>query len=389
MNSRPRLLFYVQHLLGIGHLVRGSRIAKALSRGSFDVAVVVGGELPERLDFGRANVIRLPPVKAGPGGFADLVTPDGRIVTDAERTARRDLLLGHFERFAPDVLLIEAFPFGRRQMRFELLPLLEAAVARPRPPVIAASIRDILQENRKPSRDAETVDHVRRFFDLVLVHGDPALARLEDSFPLASAIADKLAYTGLVGPEVRTSASPESFDVIVSVGGGAVGGMLLNHALAARALCRLAEARWLVLTGPNLPADARPPAREGVTLRTFEADLATRFRSARLSVSQAGYNTVADVLSAPDCRAVLVPHAARGETEQTRRALLLTARGLAVTLEEAALQPRSLADAIDRALDLRGRTTTFDFDGAAHTNDLLERTLRVAGHNLDTRSGSH
>lgn len=41
--TAPRVLFYVQHLLGIGHLARVSRIAAALARDAFDVTVVTGG----------------------------------------------------------------------------------------------------------------------------------------------------------------------------------------------------------------------------------------------------------------------------------------------------------------------------------------------------------
>lgn len=38
-----RVFFYVQHLLGIGHLARASRIASALAADGFDVTVVTGG----------------------------------------------------------------------------------------------------------------------------------------------------------------------------------------------------------------------------------------------------------------------------------------------------------------------------------------------------------
>lgn len=374
MTSRPRLLFYVQHLLGIGHLVRASRIAKALAAGAFEVTVAVGGQVPDGIGFGGAAAVALPPVKAGQGGFADLVAPDGSAFDEARRSARRDRLLDLFDHLAPDVLLIEAFPFGRRPMRFELLPLLTAARARPRPPLVASSVRDILQE-RKPSRDAETVDLVRRAFDLVLVHGEPALAPFADSFPLASSIADKVAYTGLVGPDPPSGPPSERFEAVVSVGGGAVGAALLRTAAAARPLCRLRDASWLLLTGPNLPADLRPAPADGMTLRTFEPDLAGLLRAARVSISQAGYNTVADVLSAPDCRAVLVPYVAGGETEQDRRAALLEARGLCVRVDPARLDPATLAAAIDRSLDLPPRVTTFRFDGAARTGLILEQAM--------------
>ena len=88
-----------------------------------------------------------------------LVTPDGAEADEAYLEERRQILLDLFRDIRPDVLITEAFPFGRRQMRFELLPLLEAArQTRPAPKIIA-SVRDILQENRKPGRDLETVGY--------------------------------------------------------------------------------------------------------------------------------------------------------------------------------------------------------------------------------------
>ncbi|MGO6906718.1 glycosyl transferase, partial [Rhizobium ruizarguesonis] len=41
--TAPRIFFYVQHLLGIGHIARASRIANALVKDGFDVTVVTGG----------------------------------------------------------------------------------------------------------------------------------------------------------------------------------------------------------------------------------------------------------------------------------------------------------------------------------------------------------
>ena len=38
------VLFYVQHLLGIGHVVRSARIARALQRAKFKVTIAYGGE---------------------------------------------------------------------------------------------------------------------------------------------------------------------------------------------------------------------------------------------------------------------------------------------------------------------------------------------------------
>lgn len=376
---QPRLLFYVQHLLGIGHLVRAGRIAAALAEG-FEVLLVVGGDLPPGLLPAGVSLFALPPVKAGPSGFSSLVHPDGRAFTGEDKAMRRDLLLGCFDRFVPDVVLIEAFPFGRRAMRFELLPLLERAGTAAHRPLVACSVRDILQEAR-PERRAETLEHLRRSFGLVLVHGDPHVARLADSFPEAESIQDLVRYTGLVGPRRDGSlhgppppAAEPPFDVVVSVGGGAVGARLLAAALAARPLTRLSSARWLVLAGPNAGAlpDAGPDA--AVSVRSFVPDLAAHLARARVSVSQAGYNTVAD-LAAAGCRAVLVPYAAGGETEQARRASLLAGQGRAVMLEEAALDPAALASAIDAALALPAPAIDTRLDGADVTRRIIEERL--------------
>ncbi len=378
---RTRILFYVQHLLGIGHLVRAGRVAAALSEG-FEVLLVVGGDVPPGLLPAGVGLFALPPVKAGPAGFSGLVHPDGRPFTAEDRAARRDLLLGCFDDFVPEVVLLEAFPFGRRAMRFELIPLLERAAAAVQRPLIACSVRDILQDAR-PERRAETVDLIRRHFDLVLVHGDPRFAALSDSFPEARDFAGRVVYTGMVGPRQGgllhgvAHGDDDAFEVVVSVGGGAVGARLVAAALAARPLSRLADARWLVLTGPNAAALPEAPPGAGVSVRPFVPDLAARLARARVSVSQAGYNTVADLLAAR-CRAVLVPYAEGGETEQPRRAALLAARGLAVAVDEASLDPATLAAAVDRAMALPEPALHLPLDGAERTRAIIERRLAAA-----------
>ncbi len=376
--ARPKILLYVQHLLGIGHFVRCCRVARALATDGFAVTVASGGLPTPGLDLGGARLVQLPPVKTAPD-FAGLAHPDGTAFSEADRTARRDRLLRLFDDCAPDILITEAFPFGRRQMRFELLPLLEHAKAQAKPPLIAVSARDILQENRKPGRAEETAELIARYYDLVLVHGDASLCPLDETFPLARLFAEKIVYTGIVAPEATSApADGETHDVIVSAGGGAVGAALLEAALRARPLSPLAEARWLVVAGPHLDPAAQSAlhalARDGVTLARFVPDLPARLSRAKLSISQAGYNTVADLLVA-GCRAVLVPFAAGGETEQPLRARLMEARGLAVTVSETDLNPQTLAAAITRALALPPPATRLALDGAENTAQLLRQGL--------------
>jgi predicted glycosyltransferase len=137
-------MVYVQHLLGIGHQMRAAAVIRAMQAAGLDVTCVSGGEAGGMPDLGGVRLIQLPPVKAADATFARLVDPDGREIDDVWREGRREALLAAFHEVAPRVLLVESFPFGRWQFRFELMPLLRAA--RNRDVAIASSVRDILVE---------------------------------------------------------------------------------------------------------------------------------------------------------------------------------------------------------------------------------------------------
>lgn len=379
--SRPRVFSYVQHLLGVGHLYRAVRIAHGLRHAGFAVDLVTGGAPVAGLDLSGLNVIQLEPLRAGPGGFTNLVTLTGE-PADSELKARRvSALLEALAASRPDVVLIETFPFGRRQMRFESLPLLEAAhQQRPRP-YIVSSIRDILQEKKAPHRASETVDILRTYFDRVIVHGDPQLVRLDATFPLTREIRSMLAYSGIVGPPdpAPCHSARAIADVVVSAGGGGVGRKLLEAAIRAKPATSLASGRWLALAGAN--ADPRwltrlqeEGAAQAIAVERSVPDLTAALAGARLSISQAGYNTVADVLVA-GCKAVFVPFAQAGETEQTRRAAILEEQGYGAVVSEHSLTSDALAAAVDRAVSLPRPQCALDLKGVSGTASMLLRLL--------------
>ncbi|MCK3778673.1 glycosyl transferase [Ensifer sesbaniae] len=378
MRAR-RVFFYVQHLLGIGHLARASRIASALAARGFEVTVVTGGNPVSGFPGNDVKHVALPPVLAGDTGFSGLADSEGNPVSDAFKDRRRDLLIEAYLACDPDIVIFEAFPFGRRQMRFELMPLLEVIEKQNPRPLVAASLRDILQERTKPGRAEETLDVVKAHFDLVLVHGDPAFARLEETYPYAAEIADKIAYTGLVaGP--APEAPSETFDVLVSAGGGAVGKELIGAALQAASLLPPAL-QWCLVTGPNLPQqdyDAFAAAAPGnVRLFRFRKDFASLLSGTRLSVSQAGYNTVCDIIRA-GCGSLLIPFVAGGETEQSTRAERLEKLGLAGVLPEAEVTPVRLARDVEAMLARRKpNIPPLDLDGAMKTAEILERRIAL------------
>jgi predicted glycosyltransferase len=375
----PRILFYVQHLLGIGHLRRAAILVRALAESGFDVLMVSGGA-PIVLDLGPARLHQLPPVRARDETLRELVRLDGRPVDHAFRAARARELVSLLHAETPSIVITEQFPFGRTQLRFELVPLIETARAlRPRPSIVC-SVRDVVRRSVSSQRVAETLEMLAAF-DLVLVHADPRIADFGKSFAAWDRIAARAVYTGYVAPPADgVNASDAGTDeVVVSTGGGAVGAPLLEAALAARRLGTLADRRWRLLVGANLSAIDRAALepQEGVVIEPSRRDFPTLLANATLSISQAGYNTVVDILRFAD-RALLVPFSTERETEQSDRAHLLAARGMATVVPAAALSAESLAAGVEQALagpSLR-RFPPCDVGGAAATVELLR--TRVA-----------
>lgn len=322
---------------------------------------------------------QLPALQAGPGGFKDLRDANSIAVDTDWLARRRDKLLDLFRTAQPDILLIESYPFGRRQLAFELEPLLEAARATTPRPVIVCSIRDILQVKTRRQRNLDTVSMLRRSFDAILIHGDPSLATLDETFAEAASISDMVHYSGIVAAPasafVPLDDTPKG-EVVVSMGGGAIGPKLLNVALDARPKTSLADRSWRILTGPHLSEAAfnavQSAAPVGVIVERFRDDFQRLLAASQLSVSYAGYNTCADVLRAR-VPAVLISYSGDGgETEQKTRAEQFRTLGLASTISDTSLTSDLLAAAIDEAHQ-RSDSTDLDFEleGAARSAELL------------------
>lgn len=356
-SRQPRALFYVQHLLGIGHLKRAATLSRALESAGFSVTIVSGGKTVPGLNIGEASFVQLSPMRSADEHFAVMLDDDDRPIDESYRLARRDKLLETVRVLKPDLVLTELFPFGRRHLRSEIIPMLELARNQTPRPTIVCSVRDILVEPSKPERGPEMVATVKQYYDRVLVHGDPSLVPFDKTFPLAAEIADRLSYTGYIvdpPPDGAVGRDLGRGEVIVSAGGGALSEPLLTAAIAARAKTRLKDAVWRLLAGPSLPEPVferlRGDAEEGIIVERARADFTSLLANCALSISQGGYNTVMDVLAA-NVRSVIAPYAGGKETEQTLRASLLSKRGNLQVVWEQDLSADSLAQAVEAALD--------------------------------------
>ncbi len=382
------VLVYVQHLLGIGHLRRVAVLVRSLDQAGLKVGLVSGGMPVEGLDIGAAGFVQLPPARAMDETFKVLADAHDQPVDEAWMAARRDQLCALYQRLRPRAVIIELFPFGRRKMRFELLPLLDAARENHPRPQILCSMRDVLVDDKNAEKTGWMIETFEHYFDLVLLHGDPSFLPLERSFSRAHEIASRLRYTGYVLDDAPL-ADPEDKagegEVIVSMGGGAVGAPLVEAALAIRSLTPLKDVIWRFLIGPNMPETsfqaiaARAPA--GTLVERSRPDFRALLAGGRLSISLGGYNTVLEVLAA-GIPAVVVPYSGGTETEQTLRARLLANRNLLTVVHEADLSPATLAAAVRAALaqgaeSQMSRLAGLDTSGADKTVQIVRDRLAM------------
>lgn len=385
-----RILIFVQHLRGIGHLQRAAILARAMSAEGLSVEMISGGMPVPGIDLAGVALHQLPPVRSPDDTYTRLVDAEGKEADENLHRRRIRHLLEILQAARPDAVMVEMFPFGRSQIAGEIIALIEAARAAAPRPLIVSSVRDIIATKQSAARYEEMADQVARWFDAVLVHGDQNLLPLEESFPPAGRIAEFLHYTGYVlAPAPGTGAAAPGMadgEVLVSAGGGAFGAALMWAALDARKdpglAPALADAPWRLLTGPNIPdaeaARLEKHAGRGLIIERMRPDFRALLARSRASISQCGYNTAMEVMDAK-IPAVLVPFGQGRQTEQHRRAAALARLGRAEMVAEADLSGRSLAAALSRAAARNpGADRTgpaIDTNGAATAARLMGRWL--------------
>jgi predicted glycosyltransferase len=399
MRERPALLLYCQHALGMGHLARSLVLARALAE-RFHVVFLNGGPVPRGVARPRGvTFVDLPPL--GFDAEGRLVSRDGRRSVARAEAVRRATILQTFRELRPEVVVVELFPFGRKKFAGELLPLFDAvqALGSTRP-LLVSSLRDILVTGRKnqADHDARASALANRYLDAVLVHADPRFVRLEESFRPPEPLRVPVHYTGFVLGE-RNAAPIAAERVVVSAGGGVVGGPLFRAALEAQALLwRTERLPMTLVAGPFLPADewrvlARARKRPGLVLRRSVASLEDELRRAAVSVSQCGYNTALELVRAR-VPAIVVPFRERDEDEQWARARRLEQLGIVRALDPDRLDGATLAEEIRRVREWRPAAVALDLDGARGTTDLLlvmleRRKRQTARRAVRRQRGGH
>ncbi|MEM8805623.1 MAG: glycosyltransferase [Cyanobacteria bacterium P01_G01_bin.38] len=393
-----KIMIYCQHLAGMGHLVRSAEIIRNLVK-DFRVCFINGGQPVPQFELPTdAEVIYLP------GLWQDgktLRPVEESKSLDEVKLERQQKLLGAFERFGPDCLITECFPFSKLKMKFELMPLLKQIRASPQPIRVVCSLRDLIMTQpmeaeawlRRADRICELIN---RYYDAVFFHGDANFLRLEDCFPRVNALQCEVIYTGYVAqspPRQQlltiddiAGLSDQAPIIVASVGGGRHGYELLRAVIAVGPLLAKTHPHQIyAFAGPFMPAEDFAQLQQAaagspnVTLRRFTSRLIDYLQKADLSVSLGGYNTTMNLLKT-GVRSLILPSLSKDQNnEQHIRAQKLAERGVLDLLVPADLAPDRLVKAIIHRLDTPPTpgdlNSGFNLQGADNTARHIQRML--------------
>lgn len=115
------VLIAVTHLLGSGHLVRAANLARALAQGGLSVTLASGGMPLRAMENEPFAFVQLPAIRTEGTDFRTLLDEGGAPIDPERKAARIASLEELAARLRPDAVIVEHFPFGRRQLAAEFL----------------------------------------------------------------------------------------------------------------------------------------------------------------------------------------------------------------------------------------------------------------------------
>lgn len=376
-----KIIYYSQHIWGVGHVFRTLEICKALS--DHQIVLVTGGDRVDAPMPDHVREYRLPVIMTDRNP-KDLVATENGMSLEQTHQIRTRMLRDIYTAESPDVLMIEFYPFGRNAFRFELDSLLEGILNNTLPGShVVSSLRDILVEKVDIHLyEPRVVRKLNRYFDALLIHADPGLVTLDETFGRMNEIDIPIVYTGYVAtrssPGARNSIrgtlgiKDDEKLVVVSSGGGKAGAPLIEAVIEAFPyLTVYGDCRLYVFTGPYMSEEDftrfNERSAERVKISRFTPDFLSYLAAADLSVSMGGYNTCMNLL-ATGVNALVWPFSY--DREQGLRAERLARKGVLRVLKDSDLDPEPLADIMGEMLESK-TVSAFDVDlnGAARTAD--------------------
>jgi predicted glycosyltransferase len=370
IEERLPLLFYCHDSLRFGQSARAALIGSLSSH--FRITVVAEDGRTLALDGGpQVEIARLP----APGAFTT-------------RSARRQTLIDAYRRTDPAVVVIEQYPFGSRELSHDVVSVLEAAAANPRTRLVACSVVETLVDLpfEAPRHDDPMQRLADRYFDVVLVHADARLGRLEDAFDPQS-LRVPILYTGFIATGSAgaiSNAATGGPAIVISCDSARPDVALFRAAVSACDHWAPDERLPLrIVAGPALPdrdlamLQAEASRCADVVVERSADDLQVTAETVAVSVSDGACDTVFETLRAGV--PALVVAGGWGDDERGEWAHRLAALGVVTLLERDRLSAAALAAEITATIRRAPPFIEINRSGAAEALRLIMRLADPAG----------
>ena len=296
-------MIYVQNSYGSGHLRMALNLAEELIK-VHEVMIVYGGfdvpfKIPSKINF--QQLLGLIDDESRKG--LKVINSSYSLEYVKETRVKNVLML--FEYFKPDILIVEHFPFGRNNFRFEIMPLLD--IAKQNDVKIFGSFRGIIG---KKVDFEQLKNDLENYFEKVFVHTDPEITDLKDEIGESDFknIEDKILYTGYVVSLVQESKGKNrevkknkncGNNILVHVGSGRDSERIVNTIVES-------EIKNVTLyTGMNFEGFDKLNSRWGLTINKFSDNICDEFNKFDTIITTSGYNSAVETLMT-DAKVILV-----------------------------------------------------------------------------------
>jgi len=375
-ENNKTILIHCQYVYGIGHLVRAVKLAHGLSS-FFNVYMLSGGErVPNFYVPKSINFIQLPAIYKKES--ANYLSPvDSSLSIEECFKLRENAISQLVHAIQPDYLITEHFPFGLLFEK-EVLKLIEFVKRSNLKSKIISSLRDVIESSKGGVNDSYICKILNKYYDLVLVHGDPNIIPFSSSFPKEKEIEISIKHTGYITtPIIASKKKTNTASIVVSIGGGRMGEELLQAVIESHQLLLEKWDHKLVLFSGAFQKEV--PSINSVKIEINEFNQKTYLKAletASLIICMGGYNSLLEAVSTQKPVLVYKRSFLGGNQEQDLRATFFEKSGYIKIITPENLDKENLTNLIfDTVSNHNPPQNSLNFEGVTNSVKIISEIL--------------
>lgn len=365
-----RGLFYCQSYGAAAPWIRSFNLCRSLVK-DFDIDFLYGGqpiELSEQVP--RFNLVQLPSFNLKRGDDLifeyDYGNPE-HLATFQQRWEKMQFIQNvHY-----DFFITELFPLAKQVIEEEVVKIIEVLKKNNPKCLILSSVRDVLDlySFRFGKAIKKMID---QHYDAILAHSDPNVISIQETFPVATKLQNKIIHTGFIPNRIKEDegAIERKKEVLVTIGAGGFGFELLEAVAAI--VPAFHEYQFTFVFGPQCPLHFKKQFQQthpDLTTADFIPNFESTLKRCALSISLGGY-TLIDVICTRT-PAIALPLVYPDQFWRTSRLDFL---GLVKKIEKGDLEKEKLTQIIREVLNRPYPNYPINTDGAENSRkEILAR----------------